>query len=136
MAIRDYASENEDDFYGQNFECPGVVSVWLGLRDAKDDPAGLDVLQDLCGIGYYSLDQQESNCFDFKLSPLIELIGELSYSQSYCEELIEAAERMGIKQARYIVLQFDFNYDLERVKRSVCGDPIFIGSFNYSVESF
>lgn len=25
---------------------------------------------------------------------------------------------------------------LERVKRSVCGDPIFIGSFNYSVESF
>lgn len=60
----------------------------------------------------------------------------MSFGTFYSEELIEAAERMGIKQARYIVLQFDFNYDLERVKRSVCGDPIFIGSFNYSVESF
>lgn len=133
MALRDYASEDEDDYYGQNFECQGVVSVWLGLNDEKDNPEGLDVLQDLCGVGYYQLDQQESNCFDFKLCPVRELIDDLSYSESYSDEIIEAAERMTIKQARYVVLQFDFKYDPKRVKRSMCDDPVFIGAFKYSV---
>ena len=55
MALHDYVSTDEVDYYGQGFESDGVVSVWAGVSDLSDAPDSLDILQDLCGVGYYSL---------------------------------------------------------------------------------
>jgi hypothetical protein len=66
MPINDYTEDN--DYYTQGFESEGVVSIWVGLTNSKDTPDEIDVLQDLCGVGYYDLDSQESNYVDYKLN--------------------------------------------------------------------
>src|SRR5689334_12444520 len=53
MPLRDYS--DDDDFYAQGFDREGVVSIWLELAPGKED-SNVDALQDLCGVGYYDLD--------------------------------------------------------------------------------
>ncbi len=132
MALRNYAEEDEEEFYGQGFEEDSVVSVWLGLEDDSSDPEGLDVLQDLCGVGYYELDKQEANCFDFKAVNVSTLINSLSYSQTFITEAIARANELGIEKAKWIVVQYDFAYNPDRVGRTVSPDPVFLGVFEYS----
>lgn len=129
MTINDYS--NEPDYYDQGFEKDGVVSVWVGLTDGVDDDEEIDVLQDLCGVGYYDIDNQESNCLDFQSVTLKKLIEEMSYSDSFIFEVITQAENMGISKAKWVVLQYDFEYDPNLIKRPIKNDPIYIGSFHY-----
>ncbi len=131
MALRDYAIENEEDFYGQDFEKKSVVSVWVGLKDNSDDPEGLDVLQDLCGVGYYDLGLQEVNCFDFRSSEVAELLKGLSYSHSFAENVVDACSNKGIIKAKWILLQYEFAYDPKKVIREVSNEPVFIGVFEF-----
>ena len=126
MALRDYSED--EDFYTQNFEKEGRVSIWVGL---KPGTGKFDVLQDLCGVGYYRLSDQEGNSRDGAEVPLRELLGELSYSPSYIDEALRAAKAKGIERACWVTVQYDFEYDPARVKRSVASDPVFIGSFPY-----
>jgi hypothetical protein len=132
MSLKDYS--DEDDYYTQGFEKEGVVSIWVGLEDSADDPEELDVLQDLCGVGYYELDNQEANCFDFKSVTLQELFDELSYSDSFINEAIEAARSKEVLEARWVIVQYDFEYDPCRVTRPIADDPVFLGCFSYVVE--
>ncbi|WP_186074369.1 hypothetical protein [Burkholderia gladioli] len=115
----------------QDFERRGVVSVWLGMVDRRDD-THLDTLRDLCGVRYYRLDDQESNVFDFRLTGVAELLAELSYSTTYAEAVIAAAAARGIHAARSVVVQYDFAYDPRRVAARLDGDPVFIGVFDDS----
>jgi hypothetical protein len=131
MALKDYAAIDEDDFYGQPFEEEGFVSIWVGMTDDSEDPEDLDVLQDLCGVGYYNLDLQESNSFDFKPTDLRTLLSEMSFSDSFIDTAIKAASQKGIDIARWIILQYDFKYDPAQVKRKAADDPIFLGAFEY-----
>lgn len=130
MPLRDYSEDS--DYYTQGFEKAGVVSIWVGVNDAFNDSEELDVLQDLCGVGYYELHNQESNCFDFQVVPLKQLLEEMSYSDSFLEKALSSALRKGIDKARWVTLQYDFNYDPKQVRRVVKNDPVFIGSFPYS----
>ena len=130
MARRDYS--DDDDFYEQDFDQEGVVSVWAGLRDDEGDTE-LDVLQDMCGVGYYRLSDQENNCIDFQLVGLRDLLKDLSYASSFMDDVVLAAEKKGIAEARWVVVQYDFQYDPSRVLRTVLKDPLFIGGFPYSV---
>lgn len=130
MALRDYSED--DDFYEQNFGQDGVVSVWVGLLGDEGDTE-LDVLQDMCGVGYYRLSDQENNCFDFQLVSLRELLKDLSYAATYLDQVLLAAEQKGITEARWVVVQYDFQYDPTKVLRTVLEDPVFIGVFPYSV---
>ncbi|MGF1770388.1 immunity 22 family protein [Enterovibrio makurazakiensis] len=132
MPLKDYS--DEDDYYTQGFEKNGVVSIWVGLKDNTDDPENLDVLQDLCGVGYYELDNQEANCFDFRLVALEDLLKELSYYKSFLNEAVDAAQNKGLSQALWVTVQYDFAYDPSRVKRRVADDPIFLGHFSYIAE--
>jgi len=132
MALHDYAEMDESDFYGQGFEKSGVVSVWAGLSNKASDSEDLDVLQDLCGVGYYSLDNQESNCKDFQLVPLTDLLSDLSYVASFQDAAIAAASQLGLGNARWVLAQYDFEYDPRRVKRQIHEDPLFLGVFPYS----
>lgn len=131
MALKDYAELDEEDFYGQGFRQDGVVSVWAGLSDRKDDAEGLDVLQDLCGVGYYNLDKQDANCFEFELVAIRRLLEECSYSATFIDQVLESAKIKGVESARWVTLQYDFSYDPSRVKRRIAQDPVFLGVFPY-----
>lgn len=131
MATQDYAALDEDDYYGQNFETKGVVSVWLGFKDDSDDPPDLDVLQDLCGVGYYDLDFQECNHVDFEVVPVRRLLEGISFSESFLDAALNAATRIGKKEARWVLVQYDFAYDPSRVKRPIATDPVFLGVFPF-----
>ncbi len=136
MALKDYEQIDEDDFYGQPFDKEGVVSVWVGLEDKKDDPEELDILQDLCGVGYYNIDFQEINFRNQKtLVPIKELITEMSYSDSFVEEMLHAAERNDLDIVRWVLLQYDFAYNPMHVKRTIYKDPVFLGCFEYKKPS-
>ncbi len=132
MALRNYAEENEEEFYGQGFDENSFVSIWLGLEDDSNDPDGLDVLQDLCGVGYYDLDNQEANCFDFKTVSVSRLLDELSYSETYIDEAIARSKELGIKEAKWVIVQYNFAYKPDKVNRVISPDPVFVGVFAYS----
>jgi hypothetical protein len=121
---------DEADYYSQGFEKEGVVSVWVGLRGDKGD-SEVDVLQDLCGVGYYRLDDQESNNFDFKLVDLRVLLADLSYSESFIEAVLNAAKSKGLVDARWVVAQYNFQYDPSKVSRTIADDSKFVGYFPY-----
>lgn len=131
MARRDYSEE--DDYYEQGLSKDGVVSVWLGMEGADDD-SDADILQDLCGVGYYSLDDQEVFHFDFELVSVGALLEKISFSESFAESAIAAAARNGMEQARWIVVQYDFDYDPAKVRRKIAADPVYIGSFPYTAK--
>lgn len=129
MIKNDYS--DEDDYYSQNFEKEGFVSIWIGILGGEID-SDLDVLQDLCGVGYYSLDNQESNNINFKMIKLRKLMHDLSYSKFFINDVVNIASKRGIDECRWVIAQYDFDYTISRVKRTVAEDPIFIGSFKYS----
>ncbi len=130
MPLRDYEAEDEDDFYGQDFEEEGIVSIWVGL--SHDENEDVDVLQDLCGVGYYDLDNGETNCHEFRKLSVRDLLAPMSYSHSFLEPAVEAAEDLDLHRARWVTLQFDFRYDPSKVKRPIAADPVFLGAFDYS----
>lgn len=132
MARRDYASENEEEFYGQGFECPGKVSLWFGAQ-----PIGVenetDVLQDLCGVGYYDVDNQEFLTGDGEVTDY-DLLRSLSYANSF----FEPASRI-LKESNtticWVLAQYDFAYSPERVRRQISNEISFLGVFDYEKES-
>jgi len=130
MALRDYAELDEDDFYGQGFGKEGVVSIWIGLSKPGSVDPKADILQDLCGVGYYSLDQQEVEVLD-KLSTVEELLARISYSGSFVKAVSKA---FGNVRGHWLVAQYDFKYDPKKVKRKIAKDPRFVGAFKYSVK--
>lgn len=132
VSLNDYSDDN--DYYSQGFEKEGTVSIWAGIL-GEDVDADLDILQDLCGVGYYNLDNQETNNINFEIESLNKLLEDLSYSKSFINEVISAAFDKGIVDCRWVIVQYDFNYNPLKVKRRIAKDPIFIGSFKYSVES-
>ncbi|SEK09568.1 MULTISPECIES: hypothetical protein [unclassified Variovorax] len=130
MPRRDYSED--EDFYTQDFRSPGAVSIWLGY--SQDFEQSTDVLQDLCGVGYYSLDEQEANCFSFELTKVERLLGEISYAAGFAAAAVKAAKSRNLSEARWVTVQFDFAYAPEKVTRPVAVDPIFLGVFRYSTE--
>ncbi|MDN3576545.1 hypothetical protein QWZ03_07170 [Chitinimonas viridis] len=126
---KDYS--DEDEYYTQGFEREGVLSIWIGLLGDKID-AGADVLQDLCGVGHYRLDDQEINSLDFETAGIDRLLGDLSYSRSFLVRAVEAASKKGLSEAKWVTAQYNFDYDPSLVCRLVAADPVFIGSFTYS----
>lgn len=130
MALRDYSED--DDFYTQDFERPGVVSIWVGTSPASIDQRSADVLQDLCGVGYYDLDNQEANSSSPALADLGRLLEAISYSASFRAAAQARAEALGVGQACWVTVLFDFAYAPELVSRPVARDPIFLGVFSYS----
>ena len=124
---------DDDDFYEQGFNRDGFVSVWAGKTDPRLEPE-IDVLQELCGVGYYRLSDQEGNNLDFEEVPLQALLKDISYSKSFMGNVRRAAEKMGLFQARWVVLQYEFHYDPTKVTRQIADDPIFIGAFPFTTE--
>jgi len=128
MARSDYSED--DDYYSQGFEQKGVVSVWASSAEVSTDTQ-TDALQDLCGVGYYNLDNQEANA-RAEIVPLEVLLSEISYSGSFLANALGSANRIGAGSSRWVVVQFDFAYDPARVSRPISPDLVFIGAFPYA----
>lgn len=128
MARCDYS--DDDDYYSQGFEREGVVSIWVSSAEVADDTE-TDVLQDLCGVGYYNLDNQEANARPTTV-PVEVLLGEISYSATFLSQALKSASELGLSSSRWVIVQFDFAYDPSRVSRPAASDPIFLGVFTYA----
>jgi hypothetical protein len=133
MPLRDYEELDEDDFYGQGFGRRGVVSVWLGTEPPGPYNPKLDVLQDLCGVGFYDHDFTECNIVD-AASPIRAVMKPLSYSRSYVPAVVKAAAKRKIAAIWWVFVQYDFAYNPKRVKRAIADQPIFLGFFRYKAE--
>ncbi|MFZ6747198.1 hypothetical protein ACO0LC_28615 [Undibacterium sp. JH2W] len=124
---------DDEDYYSQDFEKSGVLSIWLGMTDRSLDK-DVDTLQDLCGVGYYELSEQESNSYNYELVDLKHLFADISYAQSFLDEVVLAARERNIKKARRVTVQYNFEYDPTKVTREIAADPIFLGVFSYSLK--
>lgn len=112
-----------------SFEKTGVVSIWAGI-DKPDGEA--DVLKDLCGVEFYDLDCQEGAVADdWKPVDVGTLLCQLSYSESFADEAISASQAKGVGKARWVVMQLDFAYELDKVEKQIAVDPVFIGCFEW-----
>ncbi len=131
MALRDNEAEDEAGFYEQGFEANGIVSIWLGRQPICPDDTNVDILQDLCGVGYYELDNQEISGAGVEKSSIHELLMAISYSRSFANQAIQNASNLGLTDGFWLLVQFDFAYEPSRVVREIAVDPIFIGQFMY-----
>lgn len=113
-------SSDDDDFFTQDFIRPGLVSVWLALP-GFDAASTNDALQTRCGVGYYRLDDQETNASNGEPLSIDKLLAPISYSQSFSNQIVEAANSKGIFASRWVLVQFDFSYDPSRIRRPI--DP-------------
>lgn len=93
-----------------------------------------DTLQDLCGVGYYELSDQERNFLDNPLTDVGQLLAPLSYASTFSDAVIAAASARNITEACSVVVQYDFAYDPEQVVRPIAESPVFIGVFEFSHE--
>jgi hypothetical protein len=81
------------------------------------------------------IDFNEIFYMDEQSVPVEELIGQLSYSQSFIESVTATAKEKGITKAKYIAAQYNFVFVPERANKKILSkskDPIFIGVFPYS----
>lgn len=131
MARHDYSEDG--DYFTQGFEKTGFVSIWLQLKRRNTDES-LDALQDLCDVGYYKIDDQESNTLGIEAVVDL-LLKDISYSASFSDHVVSKANAIGIASAYWVLAQFDFAYDPSRVARSISDDLVFIGVFPYAVSS-
>lgn len=85
---------------------------------------------DYCGVDYYDADSTEGAISDDAQS-LSSLLAQVSYSSSFIEETLKAAQGIGIKEAYGVLAQFDFAYDRNKVTKQVAQDSIFVGYFDW-----
>jgi len=114
-----------------SFEKEGWISVWSGMS-AEDREQ--DILKSFCGIDYYDVDFQEILVApDWEVIDSTQLFERLSFADSYLDKLIHAATTKGLVKCRYVVAQFNFKYDPKKVTKPIAPDPVFVGTFRYSV---
>lgn len=134
MALRDYASIDEEDYYGQGFRMEGRVSIWVGTESLKEESEDLDILQDWCGVGAYDPDFYESHFDDdFRDVRIADAVSELSYCASFGDQVVQAALARHLSHVKWIVAEYDFDYDPRRVKRPTNPKAVFLGAFDFQV---
>jgi len=117
------------------FEKKGKVSIWLGVRKPNlKAMEGVDILKDLCGVGYYDLDDQEVAAAgdNFPRATVAEILSRLSYSSSFLGPANQAAAKQKMTRAYWALAQYDFAYNPGRVRRAVAKDPLFLGVFDWN----
>ena len=82
-----------------DFEEDGVVSLWVGQKRVA---TGSNFLRDKYGIEYYDPDNQEC-VIEESVTPLFDLLSQLSYSESFRDDAFEAAKHLGITSALWIM---------------------------------
>jgi hypothetical protein len=93
---------------------------------------GSNFLKDKYGVEYYDPDNQEC-VVENSAIPFANLVSQLSYSESFQAAAIDAAQRLGVSSALWVMAQYDFAYDPEAVGLAVLPhEPLFIGRFQWN----
>jgi hypothetical protein len=111
-----------------SFEKKGVISLWLFREPENPADAKKDVLKHFAGVDHYDLDSQEGVVRESQ-TPIAELLGPLSFSESFRVQAAEAARKVGAPLAYGVLAQYDFEYDPGVFARPVAPDPMFLGTF-------
>lgn len=107
----------------------GVVSIWLNVCFEEDNKV----------IGWYDHDYEEGGGLG-RLEPVRQLLSSGSYWETWFEAAVQAADALGITEARYVWMLFDHEYvgaagcfdiatDAERIEGET---PYYLGAFPYS----
>src|SRR5579872_2361596 len=94
----------------------GMVSLWVFRKRLNPASTGGDVLGNLCGVDYYNTDFQDMATSE-DVQPLASLLSQISDANSFLDEAVVAAERIGVKEAYGVIAQFDFAYEPSKVTR-------------------
>ncbi len=110
------------------------LSIWFGKEIIHEtDEDEVDLLKDLCGVDNYDSEFQEIFFVDGEVSDLETLLEPLSYSETFMQKVIAKANSLGITEASYALVQYDFEYKNE-IKDLPKDSPIFVGVFDYIPE--
>jgi hypothetical protein len=111
-----------------SFSMDGIVSIWVGRKLVEP---GSDFLRDKYRVEYYDPDDQEC-IVETSPSALDALVSRLSYSESFRNEVVEEAKRVGLTSALWVMAQYDFAYDPVKAGLSATPDePSYLGSFKW-----
>lgn len=111
------------------------LSLWVCVSKPNlKAMEGIDILRDLCGVDDYDLDSQELSAITdrFPKAKIEELIDQLSYSSTFRDAAIQAAHDKGIKNAYWVLAQFDFVFKskAKELKTPITA-PEFLGVFEW-----
>ena len=79
----------------------------------------------------FSASCEERNRKDPNPQTLSSLLSQLSYAGSFIDDALNSANRLGIKDAYGVIVEFDFAYDPSKIARPISTEPIFIGYFKW-----
>lgn len=129
------------DKFDRDWEREGFVSIWLGDFESvddfddymeeqyDDDDTAISHFAEDTGLGWYDHDFVESYINEeTKKEKVFDLIGPLSYSSSYVDAAIQAADKRGVKEAKAVILVLDCDY---KETGEAIGPMKFIGAFPY-----
>jgi hypothetical protein len=122
----------------------GFVSIWVGSFPSLEaaevyfgipDEIGVYLppegfANDL-GLEDFPAESLEVNFERTAPRPLRELLDNATFSESFCDQAVAAAGRLGIATAQGIALLYDFDYQARPGWQSSVGPLTFIGSFAF-----
>jgi uncharacterized repeat protein (TIGR04138 family) len=128
----------------EEFRRTGFVSLWVGTFPSVEaaeayfgipDEIGAYLPPEAfaadCGLGDFPPENLEVNFEQVSPRPLRELLADATFSTSFLDQAVEAANRQGIYEAQGIALLYDFDYRAKRAWFIDVGPLRFIGTFPY-----
>jgi hypothetical protein len=122
----------------------GFVSVWIGEFPSVETAEAYFGIPDEIGVylppeGFakdLELDDLPADCLEVNFeqaSPrlLPELLADATFSNTFCDQAVEAASGLGIGAAQGIALLYDFDYQANPDWQRSSGPLTFIGAFRY-----
>lgn len=112
-----------------HLEEDAAISLWAGQQRVAP---GSNFLRDLYGVDDYDPDNQECIVED-SVAPIKDIISKLSYSDSFVDAAVVAADQLGIRSALWVMAQFDYAYDPAAAGIApMPQEPVFIGRFDWN----
>ena len=123
----------------------GYVSIWVGefpskelreehLRERSGEERGTGALAAWMGefgFAWFDHDFMSTNWTGLSLRPLSKLVAQCSYSASYLDAALAAAQEQGISTTQCVLLLFNFCYDPKVTGVKEGSYLRFLGAFRY-----
>jgi hypothetical protein len=131
---------------GQPVECrrTGFVSVWIGTFPTVEAAEEYFGIPDEIGVylppeGFakdLGLDELPAECLEVNFEQtaprsLCELLNDATFSETFRDQVVEAASQQGVSTAQGIALVYDFDYQTQLGWQRAAGPLTFIGTFTF-----
>src|SRR5262249_5306608 len=121
------------------------VSIWAGTFDSVQDAEAYFGIPEEVGIylppeafaadfalGDFPPENLDVTVNEGPLRPLAELLQGTTFAASFIDQAVAAASRLGIPNAHFVAILYDFDYRLNSTHRDFVGTVRFIGAFTFS----